>query len=666
MGLFSKKKTYVESSTVPIHAEIRDTVTQSVLSSILQDRPIGDDLIANTLGGLGAKAKTYYRYGRDKYHYGLPEGTQEIKRANSSTMKLVIESIEGEPVTIEFNIFSSADSLLFADEYLNLSKEVESSDWVSSTQVEVFYTDDTTETYTVPTAIVADRYYHVKYLTATETKYFYYNANDPTYEVLEVIDTVKESAYYPVVPFIRNNVDLTQVGSGNALYDTSKKLLKKIGLNYQDIADSIQENPDIDGVDQAYLIIAAPVQSESVPTQEYLFNYFFYLAQTQTVNKQEFENWLSGTTLLPPPTNVITIREDENNAAGKGNYHIELGFSYIETAIKVGTIGKKGHVERETVINASISFGFLDSFEYETSYMIWRKQTSPGIYTELKVVGLKQVNYIYGNRTIDTTLKDSLSEDNDDFNIPINSNILHDMTLLRQTDVMNDSIRLCFNSIETIKLKWYQTGIFKVLIIIVAAVLTVLAAGSDGGTFMAAAIAITGTVAATTLNFVIAVLIAALSNLAIGKLINVIGAKKFAILALIYSVYRLSQGDFTVITGELAVALVSNITQLANIYIMYENDSLLGEAEQIKAKQEEQQAELDELIEAYPIRNLLDPMSIVDSSTPLERALESPEQYYDLRIHTGNIGALAFSEIQNYVESNLRLEGITDRKGLDI
>ena len=666
MGLFSKTKTYVESATVPIHEEIRDTVAQSILSSVVQDRPIGDDLIANTLGGLGSKAKSYFRYGRDKYYYGLPEGTQEVKHASAGTIKLVLDAIEEEPVTVEFSVFSNADSLLFVGDQINSSKVVESSDWISSTLVKVYYTDGTSTQYTVPDTVIEDRYYHVKYLTSTETKYFYYNAKDPTYEVLTVTDSVKESAYFPVVPFIRDNVDLSAVGKGDPLYDTSTKLLSRIGLKYQDIADSIQENPDIDGVDQAYLIIAAPVQSESVPTQEYLFNYFFHLAQTQEVNKEIFENWLLNPSKDTPPINIITVREDENEADGTGNYHIDLAFSYIETTVKSGSIGKVNTVSRSTVINSPIPFGSSNEFQYESSYMLWEKQTSPGIITELKVVGLKQINYIYKSHTIDTSLEDSLSEDNDDFNIPINANILDNMTLLRQTDVMNDSIRLCFNSIETIKLKWYQTGIFKALIIIVAAVITVLSAGMDGGTFMSLAIAITGTVTAVVLNFTIAVILAALVNVGIGKLIDVIGAKKFAILYLIYSIYRLAQGDFTVLTGDLAIALVSNVNQVAGIYLQYQQEDFLDTVEKIRTEQEEQQAELDDLIEAYPIQSLLDPTSIVDTSSYLNSAVVTPEEYYDTRIHTGNIGALAFSEIQNYVDSNLRLEGITDRKGLDI
>jgi len=105
---------------------------------------------------------------------------------------------------------------------------------------------------------------------------------------------------------------------------------------------------------------------------------------------------------------------------------------------------------------------------------------------------------------------------------------------------------------------------------------------------------------------------------------------------------------------------------LAGLYLSYETEDFMDEVTKIKNEQEEQQAELDELIEAYPIRNLLDPMTIVNANQEAGKILESPETYYNLRIHTGNIGALAFAEIQNYVESNLRLEGITDRKGLDI
>ena len=183
-----------------------------------------------------------------------------------------------------------------------------------------------------------------------------------------------------------------------------------------------------------------------MPTQEYLFNYFFHLAQTQEVNKEGFENWLLNPSKDTPPINIITVREDENEADGTGNYHIDLAFSYIETTVKSGSIGKVNTVSRSTVINSPIPFGSSNEFQYESSYMLWEKQTSPGIITELKVVGLKQINYIYKSHTIDTSLEDSLSEDNDDFNIPINANILDNMTLLRQTDVMNDSIRLCFRN----------------------------------------------------------------------------------------------------------------------------------------------------------------------------------------------------------------------------
>lgn len=664
MGIFSKKKTYIESTTVPIHEDIPDTVKQSILTSVVQDRSISDDLIANTFHGLGTKVKSYYRYGRDKFHHGLPEGSEEIKHASADTMKIVLDYLEGEPVVIEFSIFSMADSYYFAEEQFNGAKEVLSTEWVNSTSIRIYYTDESDEVVTVPSTTITSRYYHVGYTVQGVKKYFFYLSTDPSYESLYVTDTEKESQYFPVVPFIRDNVDLSAPNPGDPLFDTSKRLLNKIGIDFVKVGEGIQENPDIDGVDHAYLVIVAPLQSTSVPTQEYLFNYFFHLAQQQQFDKADYDNWFSipvenrGT----PPINKITVNETENQADGVGNYHIEFGFNYIETGTVVGSIGDVGTVARSTVINPRTE---ETDFAYENSYMLWQKQITSTEYTELKIFGLKHVNYVYKDKHIDTTLEDSLSEDNDDFNLPIHVGVLNEMTLLRQTDVMNDSIRLCFNSVQILKLKWYQTDAFKKLIIIVAAVITVYTAGA-GGYAMTWAQAITGVTGITALNFVVAVIIVAAVNIGISNLINVLGAEKIAIIQIIYTIYQIYQGDFTSLTADNAIQLVSGITQGLNFYIKNESHAIMSDYEELLAEQEAQQAELDELMEAFPTSTMLDPMTLLDSSTSLASQYETPEQYFQTRIHTGNIGALVLNDIQYYVERTLQLEGVTNSNALDI
>jgi hypothetical protein len=664
MGMFSKKKTYIESTTVSIHEELPDTVRQSILTSIIKDRSISDDLNANALNGLGMKVKSYYKYGRDQYHHGLPEGSTELKHASSYAMKLVLDILEGEPVVVESLIFSVADSNYFAEEYFDVLKTVESTQWEDNSNIRINYTDLTTEVVTVPSVTLTARYYHVRYTVQTVVKYFFYISTDTTYESLAVTDTVKESQYFPVVPFIRDNVDLSAPNEGDPLFDTSKKLLKKIGVDFEKVGAGIQENPDIDGVDHAYLVIVAPVQSESKSTQEYLFNYFFRLSQQQTYTKADYDNWEISEILFkpPPPLNRITVKESENIEKGIGNYHTELGFSYIETETVTGSIGKPKTVTRSTVINPRVE---SDEYAYERSYMIWRKQITLTEYTELRVVGLKHVNYVYKTKHIDTSLEDSLSEDNDDFNLPIHIGVLSEMTILRQTDVMNDSIRICFNSIEIIKLKWYQTGVFKALIIIVAAVITVMS-GDGTGQIMTWAMAITSASAAAISTLIVAVILTAIINIGIGMLIDVIGEEKVAFLQLVYTIYLISQGDFTSISADLAVQMVSGFTQGLNFYIKNESHAIMSDYEELLAEQEAQQAELDELIEAFPTSTMLDPMAILDFSTSLQTQFETPTAYFNTRIHTGNIGALLLQDTQFFVDRNLQLEGITDRGGLDI
>ena len=157
MGMFSKKKTYIESTSVGVFDEVADNVKQSIMSSIVQDRSISDDLIANGLHGLGTKAKTFYRYGRDSFYHGLPEGTVEIHHANIGAVQLVVELIEGEPVDMTFSIFTYADAWHFTLGQINPAKTTENAVWIDDTTVLVVYTDTTEEYITVPSTDITMR-----------------------------------------------------------------------------------------------------------------------------------------------------------------------------------------------------------------------------------------------------------------------------------------------------------------------------------------------------------------------------------------------------------------------------------------------------------------------------------------------------------------------------
>lgn len=689
MGLFSKTKTYVESASSAMFTEGRSSTTQSVYGAITQDRSISDDLLTNALNGLGRKARQYYRYGDESYTYGLPEGTQIVKSANATAINAVLISTVDKTAKVVFSAFDRADPELFAREHLINTRgysldtnevtnppfttsntvTLYSCEWLSSTQILIKYLYDTTlnleeETITVPSVDIESFYYHVEYLTDTSPDinlYWFYKASLGTYETLNVNTNEFTSEYYPVVPIRRDNVDLTDPSLEDTdLYKTSKRLLNKLGIDMVKLGEGVSENPDIDAVDHAYVNISAPIQSDSKFVQEYLYAYFLDLYENQTYDKDYYEAEL-GTSRNAPLLNRIIVSEEENGSPETGFFNTELVFSYIESSIITGSIGKVGEVTRDTVVQGSIDMIF---YKAEASHMLWNKQISDTEYRQLKVVGLNHINNIYGSKSIDTTLEDSLSSDNDDFNIMVNKRIVESFPMHKQNDIINDTVRICFNSVERVKLKWYQTTIFKAIIIIVAAVITVMSQGADGGSLFAKAVLITG---ATTfvVQLAIAIIINTLLSVLITKLADVVGLKNAAILAAIYTVYSIASGSGPVMTGDNLVTLASGISMSSNLYLKDQYATLANEYDQMKAEQEAEQAELDKLVEALP-SSLLDPMAFLQLDNHIGFANESPEDYYNTRIHTGNIGTLAFEEISRYVESNTSLEGVTDRIALNI
>lgn len=691
MGLFSKTKTYVESTSVGLFTEANKTVNQVALSSVIQDRSISDDLLGAALNGLGRRSKQFYRYGRDQYTYGLPEGSTEVKSASGGTVEIVLQSVVDVSADLKFKVFDYADPTLFARDYLENTRgwdadtnvvsnppfstpnqvTLYSAEWESNTQIKLFYFYDTVENIeeeiiSVEPVSIEDKYYHVGYITESSPNvllYWFYRAKDELYETLNVDEDVTESKYFPVIPIRRDNVDLTADSQKDTeLYITSKRLLNKLRLNYRDIGRGVHESPDIDAVDHAYINMSVPLQTSSESGKMYLYEHFLDLFNKQRYKKEHFDYWKTkGNLGEEPPINKIVIKEVEQGYPTKGNYHTEMGFLYIDRLSYPGNIGKKKTVTIDNEINPIILRKFI---AVNQSHYVIKKQVTDTQVVEIRVVGLKHINYIYGGKSIDTTLEDSLSSDNDDFNVMVNIGILDKFNIHDQTDIMNDAARICFNSVERVKLKWYQTSIFKVIVIVVAAIITVLSYGGGSGVYGWAI----GAVGATTFiaKLVVAILINYLTSVLLSKIADVIGLKNAAIIAFIYTIYSIYSGGGPVMTGDNLVAFVNGISMSSSLYLKGEYTELMNEYDQMKAEQEEEQTELDRLIEAYP-QTFLDPFSFLDIGSSLESGLgESPSDYYENRIHSGNIGPVVFDEARKYVDVTLALPGVGDRIGLNI
>ena len=94
-----------------------------------------------------------------------------------------------------------------------------------------------------------------------------------------------------------------------------------------------------------------------------------------------------------------------------------------------------------------------------------RYQLTAGMYRELYVAGLSQTTAMYQAKNHIVTLK---SDENEVILVPLSYDILAQMPNLRANEVCYHSLKVVFHAYEKKKLKWYQSGFFSFVMIVIA------------------------------------------------------------------------------------------------------------------------------------------------------------------------------------------------------
>ncbi len=695
MGLFSKKKTYVESLAMPLVEDTPNYVQQSVLTSVRGERPIAEDLISNVINGLGANLARYYKYGRDEYTYGLPEGTLNQNYVVPETVKNVLDVITTKDTYIDYCVFGSPNAGHFAEDFLENTRgwdratnivanppftpvgtvTLGSAEFTNSTTIKLTYNHGTnlnplveTEDITVPSVQLQDDYYHVSYFlydafgnVSTAREWWFYRMADNTYDVLNVVQS-PSTAYYPVVPLRHNSVDLT-VDDGSDRYNTSKKLLQKLDLRISELGDGLNSNPDVNDIDHAYVMMGVSTQTTAKAGKDYLYRYFKYLSTNSAFDSKDYSIWDS----LPsdekkartPPMNKVVIREADIS------YHVELGYLYIVNTITTGSIGGLNAVDTQTLLNTRVEEA---DYAFETSELRIRKQVTATTYETLSVYGLKHINYVYGSHTIDTSLADAVNAatDPDDYSdgmiIPLNHSVLISMALTVRTELAYDAFKIVFNCITVLKLKWYQTEFFKFAAIIVSIALTIMSFGSAAASLTWAA----GLVGASS-AVVGAVVLGALligAKYGIAYLVDALGIESALLIAIVVAISYFIPSGY--IDPSLLTVIQSGLTSGSQLAMDWEMTDIRNDYDALQREIEEAERELQELNEGLGTTGLVDPFAISNSTNGLALPNETPEQYYNTRIHFGNMASVAPLAVTNYVDNELHLEGLSVHYGIKV
>ena len=708
MGLFSGgTRIYTATQTLNLVEDTPDVVQQSVVSSLVGNTDIATDLNNTMLNLLKADMKRYYKYGRDHYTSGLPTGKLKALSVDTDLLYPVIGTLQPIPEGTELKIVNaSLDTpyplrftihMYLQDkcEYNSSTGELGENPWVPNTGIVDyeksiinkseqtlklnFYYAESINTFEGPEIVRRNKYITVPLDPIYGDKEYYYSVVytyiDPvallpdiytyrhwTYRLgtgtLPTLDTLPSNAldsqFFPVVPLRLNNTSMT---SGSAVdteqYKTARKMLKKIDLSIEELDKGVNENPDVKDIDHAYVVMAIDPRSETPEAAEYLYRFFSGLQSSAKYTKEDFDVWKASldqsggdprdqpfSAKSTPPVNILEFKSK--------TWDTEINFYYIHASLNAGVMCPVG--EYKSTFTGDLSMIEEDGFDYDdpSGGIHLYYQISANSYSYLYVAGLSQTVGMYGAKDHVTTLT---SAEEEVILIPLAYDILNQMGNLPANTLCYESLKIAFHAYEKVKLKWYQTGFFKFVIIVVAVAISIYT-----GQFELVAAAISAGAVATMVLIAKAIVISLAMKYAFKFVADKLGVGFAALVAAVAVAYGLSgeMGGLDLPMADSVLAVTGPMFEGIGEFQAAELKGIQADMAQFTADYE---SKLEAIKEKWELMDngpqLFDPFKIYTSvDMPY---FESPSQYIGRKTTSNVEDICGYNAIASYVDNALDL-----------
>lgn len=703
MGLFSSKiRINVDVVTNPLidKQDHQDFTKNAILRGTLGNQGVSNSLLEASLGGTAAVVDGYYKKHLNGSFLSTPKGQGFFDGVSSSEAKALIENTIGKAVTVHEQITSGPNAIasglhyiqevyginLNTNEILNPIDEEDAEYFFVSAEF-VFDDVDGQGKLVGDTILLTIQYtkildgesslhelqinnpygskndiYLVAYYTLdsdeTGKRYiFVKDISNNTNEVLNIGSFSRLDDYYPIVT-IRKGKENTVDTAPQEKIEEINRALSHMNLTLEDITDGVMggsaEN-DPEQMHDVFLMYAADLHSEDKHTIEYLYRYFKDLSYTQASSKAEFDNWFEDIyTRNRPKQTALRIVQD--------TFDVSLLFNYIDVRVVAGVLGNTSDVIRTFTVADPIKappfiFGFdFGIEETEMSTVVFRKQISETHYEEVTVHGLMHVHEVYDNHVAIRTIKNSLDEkatrdDDKAFFLPVSRNILRSMAGLKRHQVLQDTLCVTVYAVQKTKVRWYQRGIFKWVVMIVL----VIVAFFTGQWQLPATWAAAGALAVSFLvDLVVGYIVGLILKPVLIEILQAIGVDSgFFVMVLAVIAAMFYQVDLVSIVADVALSTVDVAFALAGAFQEVIGQELLGI-----------QTEIDSLLngmdafekEMDAINDLLGYTSFdYYAITEQNRIrLEQPNEFF-ARTLNKNPGILALDQVTYFVQSKLQL-----------
>lgn len=677
-----------------------------------------DYILEDLVAGIGTRAAGFYRYGRDHYLYGLPSGQAVTATVGASLVQDVLDTIEGTPVLLAYSVVSDlnyvhlawkaihgyagyhpgtgelaaksaalgqtvtldAVTLVLSTARLNSLPAAALTPWggavgyrldeaMTAIGVEATYSWDAAGLHHVETETVSGDltvtgfnplywYFQAKYTVAGTVKFWEYRHRAGTYPTLDALFDVPPTttgSYFPFVYF-RYAMASMDADTTSAGYVTSKKLVQRLGMDYQQLITGIHANPDIANVEQALLVMAVPANSSHPLEQRYLYDFFDgqFVALGGVVTTLS-QSALAASLVYADLIDTALLLQD-------ARFKMTLSSKGLYKRLVTGVIGPVGaHAAGTTTLPFTLAYpeavgeGTYDVV-YDMPSHYYRRQVSATQFEELQLLDLQMKYFVLG----EYYTAGNGSTHTDLLIVPLDLAVTADYSLLDRETLYSRSLHYVFNSLVIVDIEWYQQDFFQFLVIAVAVVIAVSTGQAEVlGQVLTAVVAGTLTIEAFIMLVAMQVIKYAVTTLALKLFVKAVGGDAALVLAVILMAY----GAYDASTaGSLAAApMAKNLVMVANGLVRTASASLQDDLADVQSEMAtEQRAEQDQW------KLLGDAAQLLDSKvhlSPFTFFGESSEHYFNRTVHSGNIGMMGIDAVSNYVERSLSLPTLPTQFG---
>ena len=425
------------------------------------------------------------------------------------------------------------------------------------------------------------------------------------------------------------------------IYKDSAQLAEYMGIDYAGMTASLSENRDADKLQQGFVMSGVNIEGKTDHEVAYLYEYFSRLARNNP-----FGTTNDGTNLFNPRFASITYEEN--------NFGYSLGMRGITSTLEVGVIGIRNtyEVEESTLDYVIEGFDENDSpaqINYTAKTYIFRKQISTTQYREVTVIDpearyiIFQGNSVYSNG------------DDEKLLVPMDDVIARALPGPTRELVYLASLHTVFNSRVTRKVKFYETSLFRFIIIVIAVVIAVISYGTlakASYTLLTVTYALTAAVAVLlTIAFLVVYTLGL--QLVFKLAVDLIGVEAAVILGIIAVIAGYTaglEGIYAQIVPTIGAGLISASTAefnaLTNEYIEKNRDFDLLARERLDELQEiEESLKVDIKLDIYKDLGLV----------PLIIQGERAQTYFDRMLKVTEFNNILYDYNEQFVDNALKL-----------